>query len=121
MQIFTWNGIYRRVAVRGNAVRLALPLLFCAALSTLQATMKPPPPVFAAHCVKDRWFLVAPSHRPHDRTFDREELRAVDFGALDINTTADGHRRFLPAQPAELFHRDRDTPIADVEGTERTS
>jgi hypothetical protein len=45
--------------------------------------MKPLPPVFAVCCVeRDCWLVVARSGRPHDRTFDRQELRAVDSGAL---------------------------------------
>ena len=43
---------------------------------------KPLPPVFAVYGVEDRWFLIAPSRRPHDRTSDRRELRAVDLRAL---------------------------------------
>jgi hypothetical protein len=44
--------------------------------------MKPLPAVFAMCCVRDRWLAVSPSGRPHDRRFDRQELRAGDLGGL---------------------------------------
>ena len=54
-------------------------------MSALPMT-KPLPPVFAVCGVGDRWFLRAPNQRPHDRTFDRRELRAGGSGAIGSTT-----------------------------------
>ena len=56
------------------------------------------PPVYTMCCVKDRWFLVAPSEQTLARTFELTELRAVDSGKLDISQPAvndnnDRHRQ----------------------------
>jgi hypothetical protein len=63
--------------------------------------MKPLPPIFAVQGAGDRWLAISPSGRPHDRRFDRQELRAIDSGSdravLAANgSVANGRVPYLP-------------------------
>jgi hypothetical protein len=45
------------------------------------------PPVYTMHCVKDRWFLMAPAeHDFRGRTYERMEMRVL---GMDHTTIAD--------------------------------
>ena len=39
---------------------------------------RPLPPLFAARCIAEHWFVTWPSGRVHDRTFNQREIRVVD-------------------------------------------
>jgi hypothetical protein len=48
--------------------------------------MKPLPPEFTMCCPEVRWLVVAPSVHSLGRTFDRQEMCAVDSGTLSVTS-----------------------------------